>query len=87
MNPGRFVLALALSLGLTMSAFAHPPGVEEKDQPLAHEVEAFREFVKRAVDPKDIHALRALYAESFTHTHGSGKLDGKDAAHRLGDGG
>ncbi len=79
MNPGRLLLVLLLVMGLTLPAFAHPPGVEEKDQPAAHEVEGFREFVKRAVDRKDFDSVRAMYAESFTHTHGSGKLDNKDA--------
>jgi hypothetical protein len=79
MRLGCIVAALLLVATLCAPARAHPPGVEEKDQPAAHEVEAFREFVKRAADKKDIHALRALYAESFTHTHGSGKMDGKDA--------
>ena len=67
MNPGRSLLVLLLVMGLTLPAFAHPPGVEEKDQPAAHEVEGFREFVKRAVDRKDFDSVRAMYAESFTH--------------------
>ena len=28
---------------------------------------------------KDLSALRVIYADAFTHTHGSGKLDNKDA--------
>lgn len=73
-------LALIAAFGLFGSAaLAHPPGVKDADQAAAHEVEAFREFVKRAVDRKDVRALRALYADGFTHTHGSGRIDGKDA--------
>jgi len=45
---------------------------------MAHEVEAFREFVARAIEKRDVSALRRLYADSFTHTHGSGRIDGKD---------
>jgi hypothetical protein len=72
-------VALTTAFVMTISAaFAHPPGVKDEDQAAAHEVESFREFIKRAVDKKDVHALRALYAESFTHTHGSGRIDGKD---------
>ena len=58
---------------------AHSPGVADEDQAAAHEVEALREFVKRTIEKKDIRALRAVYAESYTHTHGSGRIDGKDA--------
>ena len=32
-----------------------------------------------AIEKKDAAALRKIYAESFVHTHGSGKVDGKDA--------
>ena len=71
-------IALVFCCALPQLAFAHPPGVKDEDQAAAHEVEAFREFIKRTVEKKDVHALRALYADSFTHTHGSGKVDGKD---------
>jgi hypothetical protein len=75
----RITVAAAATLLLALTgALAHPPGVKDEDQAAAHEVEGFREFVKRAVDKKDVHVLRALYADSFTHTHGSGKIDGKD---------
>ena len=72
------LVVLILCCLLPALAAAHPPGVKDEDQATAHEVEAFREFIRRAVDRKDVHALRALYADSFTHTHGSGKVDGKD---------
>jgi len=39
----------------------------------------FREDMKAAVDRKDVHKLRAMYSATFTHTHGSGKVDGEDA--------
>ncbi|BAT60859.1 hypothetical protein GJW-30_1_03409 [Variibacter gotjawalensis] len=74
----RSALLCVFVCGAFHSALAHSPGVDDQDQAAAHEVEAFREFVKRAVDAKDIHALRILYADSFTHTHGSGRMDGKD---------
>ncbi|MCC7348685.1 MAG: nuclear transport factor 2 family protein [Variibacter sp.] len=73
------LLGLWLSLLLTAGpAAAHPPGVADEDQAAAHEVEAFREFVLRTIAKKDVSTLRAIYANSFTHTHGSGKMDGKD---------
>ena len=37
-----------------------------------------REELKRAIERKDAALLRAMYADSFTHTHGSGRMDGKD---------
>ena len=33
----------------------------------------------KAVADKDVKRLQALYAEGYTHTHGSGKIDGRDA--------
>ena len=32
-----------------------------------------------AIEKKDAAALRTHYADAFVHTHGSGKVDGKDA--------
>jgi hypothetical protein len=71
------VVPLALLLAAPVSA--HPPGVRDEDQAVAHEVEALREEFKRAIERKDAALLRAMYADSFTHTHGSGRVDGKDA--------
>ena len=39
----------------------------------------FRKTVARAIERKDAAALRKIYANGFVHTHGSGKVDGKDA--------
>jgi hypothetical protein len=77
---GRILRYAAVLVFCAMSAAAaHPPGVADKDQAVAHEVEALREFVKRAIAKKNLRALRAIYADGFTHTHGSGRVDGKDA--------
>jgi hypothetical protein len=57
-------------------ALAHPP--RQPDSAEATKVsEEVTDF--RARLAKDFAALRPLYADSFTHTHGSGKLDNKDA--------
>jgi ketosteroid isomerase-like protein len=40
---------------------------------------AFREAMKAAMNAKDAVKLKAMYTETFTHTHGSGKVDGRDA--------
>jgi hypothetical protein len=74
-----FVAVALLACSAAPFAEAHQPGVADEDQAAAHEVEAFREFIKRTIEKRDVRLLRALYADSFTHTHSSGKIDGKDA--------
>jgi hypothetical protein len=73
-----FVLAAAL---LTQPAVAHPapPGQSAEATQIVQEVVAFREEMKKAIEAKDVNRLREMYVDSFTHTHGSGKMDGKDA--------
>jgi Domain of unknown function (DUF4440) len=71
-------LVAALALLIAGQVAAHPPGVKDEDQAAAHAVEALREELKRAIERKDVALLRVMYADSFTHTHGSGRVDGKD---------
>jgi Domain of unknown function (DUF4440) len=72
---------IALLPLLPLAAFAHPPRQPDsaEAQSLIEEVKAFRDKLARAVTNKDFPTLRALYADAYTHTHGSGKLDNKDA--------
>ena len=72
--------ALPLLL-LAPEALAHPPRQPDpaEAKKFIEEVTDFRAKLARAVLAKDFAALRPLYADSFTHTHGSGKLDNKDA--------
>jgi hypothetical protein len=42
-------------------------------------VMAVRERIRLAAQARDAAALRAVYAAGFTHTHGSGRVDGRDA--------
>jgi hypothetical protein len=70
---------IALAAVLAIPAQAHPPGVADQDQEVAHQVEALREAVKSAADRKDERMLRAMYADNFTHTHASGHVDRKAA--------
>ncbi|WP_428676344.1 nuclear transport factor 2 family protein [Reyranella sp.] len=72
--------ALPLLL-LAPEAFAHPPRQPDSAEAkkFIQEVTDFRSKLAKAVLAKDFAAMRPLYAESFTHTHGSGKLDNKDA--------
>lgn len=60
---------------------AHPPAIVNSaaEKALAEEVGDFRKRVAAAIEAKDAAALRGMYADSFRHTHGSGKVDGKDA--------
>ena len=45
---------------------------------IAREVLAQRDRIRVLVEAKDAKGLVALYADDFTHTHGSGKVDGRD---------
>ncbi|MBC7599107.1 MAG: nuclear transport factor 2 family protein, partial [Polaromonas sp.] len=49
------------------------------DPKLSGEVAAFRKEFAAAASAKDAVALRRFYTDDFTHTHTSGKVDGKDA--------
>ena len=79
----RSLLAASLPLLAlpAIPALAHPPRQPDsaEAQTLIKEVTDFREKLARAVKDKDLAAMRPLYADAFTHTHGSGKLDNKDA--------
>jgi hypothetical protein len=78
----RRSLFAALPLALaTTPAFAHPPRQPDsaEAQSIIEEIKAFREKVAKAVTDKDFPTLRSIYADTFSHTHGSGKLDNKDA--------
>jgi ketosteroid isomerase-like protein len=43
------------------------------------ELMAFRAALAAALQAKDVAKLKGMYTEDFTHTHGSGKVDGRDA--------
>jgi len=73
--------AFALVLALAGAASAHPPSIlsDTAEKVIGEEVIEFRKSIAQAIERKDAAALRKIYADSFTHTHGSGKVDGKDA--------
>jgi len=77
----RFALLAALSSIASISVLAHPPAIlSEKAQKLvAEEVAAFRKELAAAIKAKNTARLKRMFAPTFVHTHGSGKLDGKDA--------
>lgn len=76
----RSLLAAAPFL-LPLAALAHPPRQPDPTEAkkFIEEVADFRAKLAKAVLAKDLAAMRPLYADSFTHTHGSGKLDDKNA--------
>jgi hypothetical protein len=71
----------AASLLVAFPVLAHPPRQPDsaEQQSLIEEIKLFRDKVARAVTDKDLAALRSIYADAFTHTHGSGKMDDKNA--------
>jgi hypothetical protein len=77
----RTLLAALPLLALPAASWAHPnqapTGAEA--QRMIDEVTAFRAKLAKAVETKDFATLRASYADNFSHTHGSGKFDNKDA--------
>ena len=74
-------LVITAFLGASAAIYAHPhdPPTPEYVKQIQSEVLAFRDQIKKAIESKDVDKLRQFYADSFTHTHGSGKMDGKDA--------
>lgn len=53
--------------------------VPSTDRKLQGEISTFRHAFEDAATKKDAVALRNFYTDDFTHTHTSGKVDGKDA--------
>jgi len=75
--------AAALSIGALAApgAIAHPHNElnDERRADVERQLLAFRNDLKGAIAAKDVAKLKAMFADSFTHTHGSGKVDGRDA--------
>lgn len=76
-----FLASLAFLVVTIGAAIAHPPAIlnKEAEKIVADEVIEFRKALAAAIEKKDAVALRRMYADTFVHTHGSGKVDGKDA--------
>lgn len=78
MHSAARALMLATMLGCAAVA-AHPvKPVSPIESGLQAEIEAFREAFRKAASERDAVALRGFYTDDFTHTHTSGKVDGKD---------
>jgi ketosteroid isomerase-like protein len=78
----RHLVLIALLLGACATGVAaHPPGRPPTVDELAigRAVLDVRERIRAAVVAKDVPALLALFTDDFTHTHGSAKVDNRDA--------
>jgi hypothetical protein len=66
---------------LPLPALAHPPRQPDKAETasIIEEIKVVRDKLAKAVTTKDSRTLRAIYADAFTHTHESGKMDNKEA--------
>ena len=75
----RAITCLA-ACAAVLAAQAHPiDPVPRTDAKLQTEIANFRKDFQAAGTQRDAAALRRFYTEDFTHTHTSGKVDGKDA--------
>lgn len=76
----RFLL-VAAPLVISIPTLAHPPRQPDKAESasIVEEIKVVRDKLAKAVTIKDSRTLRAVYADAFTHTHESGKIDDKEA--------
>jgi hypothetical protein len=72
-------LAAALTFPALALAHPHEQLTAERSAEIEQQIMAVRARLRDAVQAKDVVALRAIYSPGFTHTHGSGKVDGRDA--------
>ena len=76
--PALAALPVLLSPGALL-AHPHEALTRERQGAVEQQVMAARENIRAAAAARDAAKLRALYAADFTHTHTSGKVDGRDA--------
>ena len=60
-------------------ALAHPHDKPKSTEQVEQELKAFRVTMKAAMEAKDAVKLKGMYTDTYSHTHGSGKVDGRDA--------
>jgi len=75
----RMMLSLPLLTLALLPAQAHDMMAMAEAGPIGDEVLAFRARFATVVAARDAGGLRDMYASSFTHTHGTGRVDGRDA--------
>lgn len=76
----RAILTLILAMPASI-ALAHPHHdlMAERSGHIEQQVMAFRAGLQAAARERDVAKLRDMFAPSFTHTHTTGKVDGRDA--------
>jgi hypothetical protein len=81
MSTRRNVAASMLAIGMLWmgDARAQPVTPSPALAEVSRELDTFRSELKRAAETRNIAKLRALIADTFTHTHASGKIDDKEA--------
>jgi hypothetical protein len=81
MSTRRNVAASMLAVGLLRAggARAQPVTPSPALAEVSRGLDAFRSDLKRAAETRNIAKLRTLIADTFTHTHASGKIDDKEA--------
>lgn len=77
----RWLAGVVLAALVATMVAAHPPAILSPagERAVAEEIQIFRKALAAAIVARDAGKLREMYAGSFVHTHGSGKVDGKDA--------
>ena len=77
----RLALLSLAAAAVATSAASHPHDElnDERRADIEKQILAFRNDLKTAVAAKDVAKLKDMYAESFTHVHGTGKVDGRDS--------
>ena len=77
----RVILAAAVIAPVASAVLAHPHEELKQEQfaDIERQINALRVSIKDAVTSKDVAKLKAIYGGNFTHTHGSGKVDGRDS--------
>jgi hypothetical protein len=74
----KWLITSAL-LGYSIFGFAHPNIKIVGDPQVSEAVMATRAAIASRTQAKDATRLKTLFTDDFTHTHGSGKVDGRDA--------
>jgi ketosteroid isomerase-like protein len=74
------ILIMTALLGCAISQVrAHSDVKVVGDPKVSEAVMVIRAAIESSTRAKDAVKLKALYTDDFTHTHGSGKVDGRDA--------
>jgi hypothetical protein len=79
MNRRSAVAALASFAAAPVLAHPHDEPKSAMDLAVEKVIHDVREAIRLAVAARDVAALKAIYAPAYTHTHSSGKVDGRDA--------